>query len=411
MRRTDLRRGTAYLLVLVTVLITVAVGVSSVMVHRVRRERLDRIADMDRARAVAQAGLELAVAYIQSDGQWRTNRGLGTWMDGESVLDGTVTLVASDPDGDANDDAADQVTLVSEAVVGSARQAVSATFTPVPVPMTCLQYSSSSGDQTGFNGTLGSNGTLASNGSMGALLATVNANVIAGGSITGISFNGTTSSNAGTRQHPASSALDWYIANGTPIAYSSLPSGRISSTVIGPNRNPYGSTNAMGIYVIDCGNSNISIRNCRIEGTLVLLNAGNSSTIDQRVNWKPAMEGMPALLVQGRMRIELSSSNLSEATSTTNFNPSTAPYNGVSDNDMLDTYPSRIEGLLYATDDFVIQGSTTILGQVVATDDITYNGTVTITRSSTYTESPPQGFIARYNLLSDPASFARVIDE
>lgn len=406
------RRGTAYLLVLVTVMVTVAIGASSVMVHRVRRVRLDRVGDIERARAVAQAGLELATAYIQSDSAWRVNRGLGTWMDQEAVLDGVVTVSASDDDGSATDDPADRVWIESEGVVGSARQIVGAYFEPVPLAMDCLEYASSTGDQTGFQGTLNANAPVASNGSMGAMAATVRPDVYSGSSILGLTYTGTKYPSSGTREHPnAETALDWYIANGTTIAYTSLPSARIRGVVLGPNHNPFGSTNTRGIYVIDCGNNNITIRDARIEGTLVLLNPGSSSKIDRSMNWKPADPALPALLVRGRITIELLATNLSEATIVANLNPVTAPYGGVWDADTSDTYSSRIEGLIYATDSFVIQSSTTILGQVVAGQDVTYSGTVSITRSSQYSDNPPPGFVSRYNMLLDVGSVARVLDD
>ena len=408
----ETRRGTAYLLVLVTVMVTVAIGASSVMVHRVRRERLDASAEVERARAVAQAGLELATAYIQSDTAWRTNRGLGTWMNAESVLDGVVTVSAWDADGNATDDPMDAVTLTSEGVVGSARQIVSVSLNPVATPLTCLTYAASSGDNMAFQGTLNSNAAVASNGSMGAIGATVRPNVHSGSSIIGTTYTGTKYPYSGTREHPASAtALDWYIANGTAISFSSLASGRIGNNVLGPNRNPYGSTNSRGIYVIDCGGSTINIRNCRIEGTLVILNPGTGSKIEQAVNWKPAETGLPSLLVRGRITIDLTAGNVSEASVGANLNPATVPYNGVSDSDTTDTYPSRMEGLMYATDDFIVQGNTTILGQVVAADDITFSGTVSFTRSSTYYDNPPIGFVSRYDMLTDVSSFARVLDE
>lgn len=406
------RRGTAYLLVLVTVMVTVAIGASSVMVHRVRRARLDRVGDMERARAVAQAGLELASAYIQSDSAWRTNRGLGTWMDQETALDGVVTVTASDDDGSATDDPSDRVWIESEGVVGSARQIVGAYLEPVPIAMDCLDYASSTAGYTGFQGTLNANAAVASNDSMGALAATVRPDVYSGSTITGLTFTGARYPSSGTREHPnVTTALDWYIANGTAIAYSSLPSARIRSTVLGPTHNPFGSTNARGIYVIDCANNNITIRDARIEGTLVLLNPGSSSKIERSVSWKPADPSLPALLVRGRITIELLAANLSEATIAANLNPVTAPYGGAWDSDTSDTYPSRIEGLMYATDDFVIQSNTTILGQVIAGDDVTYAGTVSITRSSQYSDDPPPGFVSRYNMLLDVGSVARVMDE
>jgi hypothetical protein len=67
--------------------------------------------------------------------------------------------------------------------------------------------------------------------------------------------------------------------------------------VLNPNSNPFGSPNADGIYVIDCGNASLVIERCRIQGTLVILNPGPNSAIEGPINWEPARAGYPSLLV------------------------------------------------------------------------------------------------------------------
>lgn len=412
MRSRSCKRGTAYLLVLVAVLVTVAIGVTGTMVHKSRRERLLRAWEIEHARQIAQAGLELSVAYMQADDSWRTLRGLGVWMDQEPLLDGVVTVTASDPDGNATDDYDDQITLVSEGVFGSARQTVSATFTPVRVAMSSLSYGASAGDALGFNGTLNADVPIAANGNATALLSSVRTPVYAGGTITGLTYTRSTFPNSGTREHPnTATVFDWYVANGTAIPFASLPSSRMENVVLGPNHNPYGATNPLGIYVINCGGSNIRFRNCRIAATLVLLNIGTSSAIEQSVNWSPPEPTMPALLAQGRIAIDLSGTSLSEASQNVNFNPATAPYNGVSDSDRTDSYPSRVLGLVYASDDVTLRGTTAVSGPIIASDDVPISGTVTLTFDSGYASNPPRGFIKRYNMRLDTGSLARVVDD
>ncbi len=406
------RRGTAYLLVLVTVMVTVAIGASSVMVHRVRRVRLDRVGDIERARAVAQAGLELATAYIQSDSAWRTNRGLGIWMDGESVLDGVVTLTAVDDDGDAEDDPSDAVTIVSEGVVGSAKQIVSATFQPVPVALDSLSYAVSAEGNVGFEKVINANAGIASNGAMAASSATVNADVYASSTILGLTYTRGKYPSSGTRQHPSTTVFDWYIANGTTINRALLPGGDLRKIVLAPNSNPYGATNPRGIYVINCANNTIKIQDCRIEGTLVLLNVKSDSEISNEVNMKPADPTLPLLLVQGSFTIKTSDKDLSESSEKVNFNPATAPYNGSSDSDQTDVYPRRIEGLIYVSGQLTFDDHIVMVGQaVVGGASIFKADTHTITWNSTYVNNPPQGFMRRYNMLLDVASVARVLDE
>ncbi|MBX3367374.1 MAG: hypothetical protein KF912_08685 [Phycisphaeraceae bacterium] len=412
MQAANPRRATAYLLVLVAVLVTVSIGVTGTMVHKVRRDRLSRAWEIERAHQIAQAGMELSVAYLQSDQSWRTLRGLGVWMNNAPLLDGTVTVTASDPDGSATDDPEDDITLTSEGRFGKARQVITATFTPIPVAMDSLSYSASAGDAIGFNGTLNATEAVAANGAATALLANVFARVYAGSTISGLTYRRAIYPNSGTRQHPnPATVFDWYVANGTTISFASLPSGILERVVLAPNHNPFGATNPLGIYVIDCAGANIRIRNCRIEGTLVLLNTGTSSDIQQSVNWKPAANRMPALLVKGRIAIELTTTALSEVTHNTNFNPSTAPYNGQSDNDRVDTYPSQLHGLVYASDDIAARENSAVTGPLIAADDIAFAGTVNITFDGSYATLPPRGFISRYNMRLKAETLARVVGD
>lgn len=412
MREQGHKRGTAYLLVLIAVLVTVAIGVTGAMVHKSRREHLIRASEIEHARQIAQAGLELAVAYIQADDSWRTLRGLGVWMDEEPLLDGVVAVTAHDPDGNATDDDLDDITLISEGRYGVAVQRVSATLTPIPVAMDCLNFASSSAGNTGFEKVVTANAPIASNGSMGALLATVYADVYAGTSITGITFARSKYAYSGTRQHPASTVFDWYVANGTAISRSSLPGGNVEKCLLSPNSNPYGATNPRGIYVIDCAGQNIKVRDCRIEGTLVLLNVKSDSTIENTINMKPAEPTLPALLVKGAFTIKPEDKQLSESSQKVNFNPPNTPYNGLADADQLDTYPTQINGLVYVSGNLIMENTTKILGQVVGGAAISFKkDAVTITRDSRYADSPPPGFVTRYNMRLNTDSLARVVDD
>lgn len=407
------RKGSAYLLVLVAVLVTVAIGVTGSMVHKSRRERLSRASEIERAKAIAQSGLELAVAYMQSDASWRKLRGLGVWTNDEPMMGGRLTVTAVDPDGSATDDSTDDITLVSEGAFGRARQSVSATFTPVPLPMDCLSYASSSVGNTGFEKVITANAPIASNGSMAASLATVNANVYAASSILGITYTKSKYPNSGKRQHPDSATVfDWYIANGTAINRSLLPGGDIDKVVLGPNSNPFGTPNARGIYVIDCAGNQIKIKDSRIEGTLVLLNPKSDSTIENTINWKPAFPTLPALLIKGSITIKPDDKVLSESSQKVNFNPPTMPYNGSSDSDQLDTYPTQITGLVYASGQITVENTVKLYGQFVSGAAMLFKkDAVTITRDSTYYDNPPPGFSSGYNMLLKTDSLARVVDD
>ena len=66
-----------------------------------------------------------------------------------------------------------------------------------------------------------------------------------------------------------------------------------------PGVNPFGvTTNAQGIYWINCGGNKLVIERSRIQGTLLVVNPGAGSCIGNGpINWSPAVAGYPALLV------------------------------------------------------------------------------------------------------------------
>src|SRR5205823_15057550 len=107
----------------------------------------------------------------------------------------------------------------------------------------------------------------------------------------GGNFYGTKLGGAAPRTLPGSGVFDYYVANGTSIPLTSLPtwSGTraLNGGVLAPTVNTIaGGTNADGIYVIDCQGQLFTIGNVRIVGTVVLLNCGGL-TIKSSVRWSP----------------------------------------------------------------------------------------------------------------------------
>ena len=119
----------------------------------------------------------------------------------------------------------------------------------------------------------------------------------------------------------------------------------IEGQLLSPAVNPFGSTNASGIYVLNCGNQNLVIANSRIVGTLVLLNANNNTSVQGSMIWEPAIANYPALLVASNLSFSTTSAGLSESTYGVNFNPPGTPYpynGGTSNNTQTDGFPSLI---------------------------------------------------------------------
>lgn len=83
-----------------------------------------------KARAVAEAGLELAIQYVNEDDAWRSDKPSGLWLADQPLNGGTFSVYGTDDDGDLADDAGDDVTLSVVAAVDGVTHRVWARVTP-----------------------------------------------------------------------------------------------------------------------------------------------------------------------------------------------------------------------------------------------------------------------------------------
>lgn len=201
------------------------------------------------------------------------------------------------------------------------------------------------------------------------------------------------------------------------VAAEPPPAHTIYRAVLSPNNNPYGPTNSNGIYVVDCLNQDIYIRDSRIVGTLVLLNPGpNSQLLEGGIDWAPAKSNFPSLLVDGTyFKFSGGTSGLNETLLDKNFNPSGTPspyVGGVSDSDISDTWVSSIKGLMYSTNRFTMTGTPVIDGNIIAVEDIILNAAdAVVTDSAIPRLNPPPGFMANPVVELIDKSIRRVFDE
>ncbi|QDU81899.1 Carbohydrate binding domain protein [Polystyrenella longa] len=174
------------------------------------------------------------------------------------------------------------------------------------------------------------------------------------------------------------------------------PAGTIYKRVISPNHNPYGETNPDGIYFIDCGGSALGIDTCRILGTLVVLDSGDSSQIyPGPIAWSTVEPNFPCLLVDGKFNINATSDGLNETRDEVNYNPIGAAHNTLGeDDDIVDTIPSKISGLIYVSDDLVFDNQANIEGVVLGGNKITIEDTFSLVYNSIFFTNPPPGFSA-----------------
>ncbi len=410
-KRMPKRRGSLYVAVLGVTLIVAMIGMVSIRIARLQLIAVNDHVNLNQARWLAQAAVDFGLGRINLDPVWRTTHVSG--IEVAPVLLGTGNLsyrLVDEQDGDLANNSSDPVRLYGIGRSGNSTHILSVLLEPSGTGITSLESALHTGGNLSItDDTTDSNGLLSANGNVTLSNSVVNANVEAVGSISGNS-SGSQQTGVPARQMPATSVFDYYVAHGTPIAFSDLPSGKISKTLLTPTFNPFGSgaTNPQGIYVIDCQGSSISIEDARIEGTLVLLNAGSASKVDQDIYWEAAIRNFPALLVDGDLEMRWHGyHNLEEARADVNFNPPGAPYQGISDNDKIDEYPPVIKGLIYVSGDLDIRDDVLFEGAIIVGSDFSNIDNLELVYDPSLLDNPPPGFTADGPLKISPGSWRR----
>lgn len=416
------RQGSVYLIVLSVSMMVTVIGLASLFAVRVQRRSAEVVKDCAEARLCAQSTVELGLYYVSSDSNWRTTWPNGTWVQDQPLGSATFTLEGIDPDdGVLNDSDMDPLVLIGTGQKGLARQKMQVRLVAEVRALSCLEVALHAQNDISFNSaTVNCDQTISANNSVNASSSTINSDAEAAVAVNGGTYNGTTTFPVPAKEMPDSSVFDFYtdLANGTYIDIASLPlSGGyryMEVQVLSPNSNPYGAPDADdGIYVIDCTGEKIAIQNCRIVGTLVLLNPAACEVYT--VNWEPAVANYPALMVQGSAEFYCDVSGALEEgpPMSFNFNPPGTPYpypDGESDTVNDDTYPIVIKGLVYISGDVNTWQSPAFDGVVVVGNTMTANTSLDLTYESTFLNNPPPGFRAPVQMKISPGSYKQVVD-
>jgi len=396
--------------VLATVVLVSIAGVAGVLAVREQRAAVETAVDVEKARMIAQSGLELAESRLQNTSAWRTGIASGKLISDQPFASGTFSVLATDPvDDDLTDSTQDDLVLAARGVHGSATQIYRARFKPTTSAYDSLSVSAYAGTNILFSScTLRAYGIVGCGGTAAAVTSNIYADVEAGVLAGGTTYRQSVKSLAATRTVPsAADALAPYLAMGTEINHSSLPNGgEIKDLVLGPGVNPFGDVNAAGVYYINCGNQSVTIRDARISGTLVLVNAGSGSKVYNSALLEASTTGYPALLVDGDFTIALDAFDLTEGSA--NMNPAGVPYRGTADNDKNDKYPSMINGMVYVSGNLTIEHSSTIYGPVLSRKAMTIRGSPVL-----YPVTPnptPPGFSSAGGFVMVSGSFTRSSD-
>ncbi len=409
-RRRRFHRGSAYVAVLGSAMIVTVIGLSAMLAMRVQNRSAGWMQDVVKARTYAQCGVQWAFYQISSDEEWRTSRPNGQWVDGRAIHDGSFSVWVTDPsDGDLADSPRDPVLVQAAGYSGQARQLMSvelpADLQPLGALTSCLHAGGNVRVRAGKSIAL-----------VGAPLST-NADVYNEGTINGdvqaatISrtgvITGAVTCPAPAKPLPYDDVFEMYRG----IATNMFDPGTIDGVVISPGSNPFGlGLNGDGVYYIDTGGSDLLIKNTRIHGTLVVRCPGKKVTLDHRVLLHNYRSDYPVLVVYGSVELKLRSAteNLDEA-SYGNMNPPGSPYEGVSDLDIADVYPSEVRGLIHAREDVYLKESTLVRGVIVCEGAVDCDNDTRIVHNPDYATSPPMGYTYAERMKIAPGSWKKTL--
>ncbi|MFN0195844.1 MAG: hypothetical protein ACKVT0_03820 [Planctomycetaceae bacterium] len=399
------RRGSLYVSVMSVTLIVSIIGLATISVARTQLSKATHSRELIEARKLATSAIEYATLVVKNNSSWRSNYTNNIEAPASPIAlgNGTIAFKFVDTDGSLSNDSTDPVRVYGIGRVGKVTYAESVLLQPQTTGISCLDvaFYCVGNVKTGLSTTWATNQTIASGGTISTsfFLSSINSNCEAVGSVSG-NITGTKTSGVAARKMPGTEVFDYYRLAGTWIDVNSLPTDssnnpKIDRVVLSPASNPYGSLrNPEGIYVIDCKNKNLDIGNCRIHGTLVLLNPGSNCSISHAVHWDAAVKNYPALLVNGSISFEYHSGTLSESSLSTNFNPSGTPYGASSDSDQSDSYPSIIKGLIYASNriEFPLDFADSKVDGCIVCSSVTANSGLILNYYTTYRDYPPPGF-------------------
>jgi hypothetical protein len=349
------RRGSIYVVVLGVGLVVSVIGFSALTLARVQNRRSKSANDWNEAVLLARAGIDAALDVLNSDDDWRENYANNVEYGQTSLGNGTYSwkLVDSD-DGDLADEPHDEVRLYGIGRSGGAARTYSVLL-PADEGLDVLSTTAcATGNVTATGTPTASGGPLASGALFTVPLVTdlITADVDAGTLVNLGMIDGTVTVPASARQMPASTVFSDYAALATSIPYTST-SGQITACVLSKSSNPYGVANADGVYAVQVPlGSTLFISAARLEATLlVTLNASSTLKLDKEILWQPPRPDFASLIVQApptaSVVFTMNNKALKESTYSANFNPSGTPYNGVADADLVDQYPSSLNGIFH----------------------------------------------------------------
>lgn len=288
------RRGTIYILVLMTSIIITLIGILGyrMVQGQARVARID--AQRDNAIALAESAVQWGIHYVTLSDDWRKVAKSGQVIRTMDLGDGQISVILFDPDGDLDNDDADGIAIVGTGTIGDASQMLSCVLKPgAAAPHPALARSLTVGDRLVVDPNvlwLESGGMAREqrrqNGSYYFLFKQVD--------------------EADPVPVPDKSLIDLWASKGTRIPYA-LHGGSIRGETFSNSTAPYGVTpDPDGIYVIDANYRDLVFDTIQSTGTIIVINLEFDDRLwvsDSR--FRMGEHGGPSFIADGDTILEL----------------------------------------------------------------------------------------------------------
>lgn len=212
--------------VLGAAMLVTLIGLAAILLAQSQNRAAGGTNDFAEARLYARSALEMGMYWIHADPFWRTSRGGGTWATNVPIGGGTFSLSVSDPvDGNVASGASDPVVLTGTGAKGQARYQMQVRLETAQNLGVCTEVSLHAGHNVVIDAATlaGDQIFSANNDTDGKNGAKIYADAEAVGAVKGGTYYEGTNSNLTPRTMPnRDTALAYYVANGTAIAYTDL---------------------------------------------------------------------------------------------------------------------------------------------------------------------------------------------
>lgn len=387
------------------------IAIAAALATRVHLKRSKAEMDWAGAQRNAASAIEGGCYMVDNYPDWREGPVMpGFYTVAFVIGNGQASVTLVDPiDGDVANSPSDDLLIVGTGMHGSSQHQTTVLLQAINQPLDALNTALHAGGNiqvaSGTTVTV-QNAPLSTNDNVdvdGFVTGDVEADTQSG---FGFIF-GEVTLGGDPKDAPDSAVVDDYVSLATVI---SPPGSTIEKFVLSPAVNPWGATNANGVYAINTNGGDLTIQGCRIWGTLIVRTNGGTVTLDEAVLMESFRSDYPVLIVDGDLIIKTSGQQLSEATWSTNFNPTGSPYQNNNDADQADTYPNEIVGLVHVTGSFEAQQAPMIRGVVLCEGNALFSsGNTAIEGDTSIYTDPPEGY-SRWIMQISPGSWAQSID-